>query len=153
MTKPLSDDPSPPPPERKLLPPAPDGIEPPDDEPSGIPPDLLRRFFMSEEDFPVQAAHLRSVDMLVATAWQTSSPQWERPEAEPPTDDAELWEWLWDGVLMDLDRIAANSGLPAYIAVATLRRLASQKLVYPNGMISPWFVKVSAMALQHRYRQ
>ena len=70
-------------------------------------------------------------------------PPWRRPRRRRPTDERELWFWLWEGFENGpleptfLDELAVAAGISSQVAYDRWPGLITARAVMPDGTINP----------------
>lgn len=78
--------------------------------------------------------------LSVVSAWPSvARKEWTRPrEAEPIGPSFEHWRWLWRGVTVDEEALAAASGLQPIVAAEKLRQAIALASIFPDGSLATW---------------
>jgi len=116
--------------------------------------DVIIDFFKSQ-DKPERSyilLHDRQAAMIVSL-WGLIPRTFTLPEVERPSTDAELWDWLWKGVSIDMDDLARRAGVNLSCAEVKFEQLRALRLIYPDGAISPWASKILAKQVLERLAQ
>jgi len=72
-------------------------------------------------------------------AWSTMPvPTWFPPDHAQPTDERQLWEWLWFTVEPDFDDLATRAGVTPITAKNKFLMLKAARLIYPDGEVNEW---------------
>lgn len=93
-------------------------------------------------------ALLRSPAVLrVALAWRVTPIACELPASPCPAGESAIWRWIWEGVDVDEDAIAAAAGVAPEDARHFLRALILNRLIYPDGSVATIVDEVGNRAL------
>ena len=98
--------------------------------------DALVAIFRSNESSYMHTAVVLigdSAAQKIVSAWTTSPIVWKAPPTAQPTDDHELWDWAWEGVVVEWTDLSKRSGLPISRLTALFETLRSNRLIYPDG--------------------
>lgn len=74
--------------------------------------------------------------MRVLIAFQNAEHTWRKPQRKAPDVMAARWAWIVSGHHVDLDFIAIAARVSDETALAKVRMMFANRLVYPDGTIT-----------------
>jgi len=69
----------------------------------------------------------------VISVWTMMPIEWKHPKSDAPSDQRQLWDWLWLGVEVDWQNFAKRTGLDPLLVRKLFEPLRANRLLYPDG--------------------
>jgi len=74
-----------------------------------------------------------------------------RRKDPPPNDDQQrVWEWIWAGVRVDMDKLAIISGTTAARTEHLYTMLWVARIIFPDGSVHPQARNIVAQYIQKK---
>jgi hypothetical protein len=97
----------------------------------------LAAFKASEEEYVhrgVVVAGDRDAQIVLST-WTTLPLERVKPKGTPPSDERELWDWLWTSVRINWSLFSDRTGMNTARLQKMFEPLKANRLVYPDGTV------------------
>jgi len=97
----------------------------------------LARFRESEEEFMYTGVILAGDhdSQVVLSTWTTMPLDTVSPKSPPPSEEREIWDWLWTSVRINWSQFSERTGLNISRLQKVFEPLRSNRLLYPDGTI------------------
>lgn len=97
----------------------------------------LARFRNNEDECMHTAVILvgNSDSQIVLSTWTTMPLERVSPKTKPPSDERELWDWLWTTVRINWAKFSDRTGMNTARLQKVFEPLRANRLLYPDGSI------------------
>ena len=68
--------------------------------------------------------------------WSTIPLDWKKPKRSRPKNDMEMWDWLWEGVVVDWATVAKRANIDPFEMEPIRDSLIATRMIYPDGQIN-----------------
>jgi hypothetical protein len=97
----------------------------------------LTRFREKEDEFMHTAVVLAGDHdaQVVLSTWTMMPLESVVPRTNPPSEERELWDWLWTSVRINWSQFSERTGMNLSRLQKVFEPLRSNRLLYPDGTI------------------